>query len=551
MNPRSKPCLLRGRRRPTLLRTTLGAFKNKLPPFETAAGNRAGPGRQDKGTQAIKAAPKLAALKSKHPNASIAAPSWARWAYWIAVPAAIIWAGCMIAFASGYQNPFGPFEYRAYPMVAFAGLCLLPAVFILLSAYAVRQAAKLSVETRRARELAGDLAIPAALAADQAAGAADSVRREVERAGAAAAAAEQQLMELRRALSEESDRLVEATSDAERRAQDLTGRPRQGARGNDQSQRASWWAGAIGQRRHHRAITPRYGGVRSRRDSDPRADATLAARAADLTTAATEAGEAAVAAGQLLSDYAERLEIAGETVSARVGGVQNSLSDEQNRLSALADTLRNDQMHIVQQFEDQRAQLVAASAEARASADELTEASVRGAESLRDLIASVAEQVGQLAATAEADQAALTETARLNLQLFTGVVAEERAALEAETRTAIEALTMAAAETRRQAQEQTEASRQQVEQLGEAAFAVAQKADQAFDSRITAARRMIEQSAGLVRKLANGPPSGLKRVLPPPRAPSTIWKNFSAPSTARSLGFPKKHAHGRKPFAKP
>ncbi len=432
---------------------------------------------------------------AKHPSDL---PSFAHAAYWIAVPTAMLWAGCMAAFASGYQNPFGPFEYRPYPIAAFAGLCLLPAVFILLAAYAVRQAAKLAVETRRARDMAGELSIPVALAADQAAGAADAVRREVERAGAAAAAAEQQLLGLRRALSEESDRLIEATSGAERLAHGLTqGLAREREEMGDLTRALDGQVQAVSD-----AIAAQSRMVMEASDlaatQIQEAEAALAARATDLATAAGEAGEAASLAGQVLSEQAERLEIVGETVSARIGGLHGALADERSQLAALADALEDDQQHMAGLISAQREHLLAASADARASAEDLNEVSIRGADSLRLLIASVAEQVGQLAATAEAEQAALSEQARQNVKLFTGVVAEERAALEAETRAAIEALTAAAAQTRQAALEQTEAAREQVEQLGEAAFAVAQKADQAFDSRIGSARRMIEQSAELV-----------------------------------------------------
>ena len=108
--------------------------------------------------------------------------------------------------------------------------------------------------------------------------------------------------------------------------------------------------------------------------------------------------------------------------------------------------------------------------------------------------------MGQLAALAETEQAALREQAQTHLQLFTGVIAEERAAVETETRAALNALVSAAADTRKAAIEQAEAARDRVQQLGESAFALGQQADKAFDDRIGAARQMIEQSAGLVEQ---------------------------------------------------
>jgi hypothetical protein len=442
--------------------------------------------------------PKVEAMKAPPPKSPSDMPGWARSAYWIAVPAAVLWAGCMAAFASGYQNPFGPFEYRPYPMAAFAGLCLLPAVFILLAAYAVRQGARLSVETRKARELAGDIGISAALAADQAGGAAEAVRIQVERATAAAAAAEHQLLDLRRALSEESDRLIEATSDAERRAQVLTqglAREREEMAGLTRSLDGQVQAVSDAIAAQSRIVVEASDLAATQVQE---AEAALAARATDLAVAAGEAAEAASMAGDLLSEQSERLYAVGETVAARVGGLQGALSQDHARLAALADSLREDQQHIAAEIEAQRRHLEDASAEAMASAEAIGQASVQSAGSLRELIATVAEQVGQLAALAESDKAAIQSQAQANLKLFTGVVAEERAALEAETRAAIDALAVAAADTRKAAIEQTEAARARVEELGESAFALGQKADQAFDARVGAAQRMIEQSAGLI-----------------------------------------------------
>ena len=485
-------------------------------------------------------------------------PLWARSAYWVALPAAVIWAGCMAAFASGYRQPFGAFEYRPYPLFAFAGLCLLPAVFILLAAYAVRQAAKLSAEMRKARELAADIAIPAALAADQAGGAAAAVRREVERAAAAALAAEQQLLDLRRALAEESDRLIEATGDAERKAQTLA----------ETLSRERIEMDALAITLNTQAETAAaviVSGSRTVSEASDlaamqlqEAEAALALRATDLAAAAGEAGEAAQLVGEALAGHAERLEAAGEDVAARVQGLSGAFSAEQARLSTLADRLRADQEHIAARIAAQRDNLLSASADARAGADEMAEASEQSAGALRALIADVADQVGRIAHLAETDQADLAAKADQHLKLFTGLVADERAAMEAETRKALDALTAAAAETRtaalahgeatkaevealgaqandamaqiadaaskerarlqaetqsaldamhtatgetrKAAEAQAEAAKTRVEELGQAAFAAGQKADQAFDARLGVARRMIEQSAEMVEQ---------------------------------------------------
>jgi hypothetical protein len=250
-------------------------------------------------------------------------PAWARSAYWIAIPAALLWAGAMAAFAAGYQSPFGPFEYRPYPAIAFAGLCLLPTLFILLAAYAVRQAAKLSIEMRRARQLAGDLAI--------------------ERATTAAADAEQQLLTLRRALAEESNRLIDAAADTERRAEAL----RQGlshervelgllAQTLDAQSQAVSGVIAAGSQMVAEASDLAAAQLQE-------AEAALAAKATDLAAAAGEAGEAAQLVSDALDGHIERLDHAGVEAAARMADLQAAFSGQQSRLWELADQLRADQ----------------------------------------------------------------------------------------------------------------------------------------------------------------------------------------------------------------
>jgi hypothetical protein len=427
-----------------------------------------------------------------------ALPAWARAAYWIAVPAALLWAGAMAAFAAGYQNPFGPFEYRPYPMVAFAGLCLLPTLFILLAAYAVRQAAKLSIEMRLARALAADLAIPAALAADQTGGAAVSVRREVERATAAAADAERQLLALRSALAEESDRLIDAAADAGRRAEALRQglsheRTELGVLAETLDAQTQTVSGVIAAGSRMVAEASDLAAAQLQE-----AEAALTAKATDLAAAAGEAGEAAQMVSDALDGHIDKLDHAGAEAATRMTDLQDAFFGQQTRLWALADQLRVDQEHIATRLAEERETLMVASADARAGAEEVAEASRQSAASLRGLIAAVAEEVGQIAATAEADQDALSARAAETMTRFTGAVAEERSRMEVEARAALDAMAAAAADTRQAAMDQTEAAKARVEALGQAALLAGQTADQVFDTRIKAARGLIDQSTQML-----------------------------------------------------
>ena len=450
----------------------------------------------------------------------IALPLWARLAVPMAALAGLAWAGSLIAFCAGFQNRFGAFDYRPFPVIVFASLALLPVLFMLLAGYALRQTARMSVETRRAREMASELSLPSALAAGQVGGAAEAVRVQIEKATGAAEAAERQLLALRQALADESDRLIAATEDAGRAAEALTlglTRERQEmvALSAGLDSRAAAVTDAI--TRQTRMVTEASDLAAIQLQE---AEAALVARAADLAAAAGEAGEVATLAGDALSKQADRLDMSSDRIAAKLEGVGAKLSttleasrvglmDGHDQLSALAAHLEAGQAEVTERLDRQRIAITAAAAEAQESAAVLTEASEVGAASLRDLVAEAAEQVRILTEATQAEQAALDARARAALGLFTGAVAEERAAVEKEALDAITALSAFAAETRRATSEnveaaertakaQAEAARAQVEQLGEAAFAAGQKADQSFDARIKAARKTIETSAALV-----------------------------------------------------
>ncbi len=438
-------------------------------------------------------------------------PVWARLAYPAAITLAALWSAPLMAFCLAYQNHYGPFEYAPFPPIVFGGLAILPAVFMLLGAYVLRQAARLSMETGRARALAEELAIPAALAVDQAGGAADAVRREVSRATQAGEAAERQLLSLRQSLADESDRLIAVTEVAERAARTLTeslSRERTGMAALSSSLELQVEAmnDAISRQTQLVAETSDLASMQLQE-----AQAALAARATDLATAAGEAGEAAELAGEALTRQAERLEAVGDLVGDRLQTLNEDLGRGHSRLADLAVRLQADQQALADRLEGQRLSALATAAEAQDSVIAITGGAEQAAATLRDLIAEADARLRSVGAAVQDEQAALDARARASLSLFRDAVADERAAIEAETQAAIAGLAAWAEETRRTAAAdleaaeraaaaQAEAARAQVEQLGEAAFAVGQKADQVFEARIATARRTIEQSAALVEE---------------------------------------------------
>jgi len=445
---------------------------------------------------------------------------WARYAYPIAVAAALTWAGGLVAFVLGFQSRFGAFDYGALQWVVIGALAAMPAAFILLAAAAMRQGARLAAETRRARDLADDLAIPAALAADQTGGAMDAMRREIENASVAALEAQEPIAALRAALAEESRKLTHTAAEARE-----TGREIAETLGRERAALSELAAALQAQAAEAvEALTLQTRVVADTSDLAQaqlqEAQAALASRAADLAVAAGDASQTALMAGDKLAAQVERLEATGGGVSERLNRLQLTMARERDELNSLSESLRIDQEDLAVQMETRRAQLVEAAAEAREGAAVLGEASDAGSDALRSLIATAAEEVRRLAETAHREQEVLDAKARSAVGLFTGAVAEERATLEAKTLAAIDQLAAAAEEARMAAaghvesaalaaaehvevarariDELAETAAAKIDDLGETAFAAGRKADEVFDARMAAARRLIDQSAALV-----------------------------------------------------
>jgi hypothetical protein len=440
---------------------------------------------------------------------------FARHAYKVSVLAGVVWAAGLAAFVAGFQTQFGAFDYSPLQWVVVGLLAVLPAAFMLLSAFALRQGAQLAAETRKARALAAELAAPAMLAADQTGGVFEAMRREIEKASAAAQAAREPIAALREAMAQESQRLSEAAAEAQSTGRHLTetlGRERNALGEMRAALQVQAADAAEALARQARIVADASDLAQAQLDE---AQAALTARAADLAVAAGDARHAAETAGDQLTRQIDKLETTGVALGGRVQDIALGLGREREVLSGLADNLRADQEDLAVRLETQRAQLTEAAAAARESATVLSSASTEGAEALRDLIAAAAEEVRNLAETAHREQAALDAQARAAIGLFSGAVAEERAEIEAQTKAAIDELAAAAEEARTAAavhvQATAEAARESLDQiaenvaakidtLSEAAFAAGRRADQVFDDRISAARQMIEQSAVLVEE---------------------------------------------------
>lgn len=471
------------------------------PPFGLAD-----PASQGEMTRASSAADNLStetsltALRRERETRKSLAPPPAWPIYAGATALSALWALAPIAYAWGYRGDVVPFQNDAFALAVFALLALAPAVLVWVAAYAVRQGQKLAAEARRAQALADEMVTPALMAAGRAGDVVQAVREEIIRAGEAAQDARETLLALRSALAAETEQLVAAASGSARTAENLTR-----ALSDERSQMDALSKGLDAQSTAViDAITRQARMVAEASDLAEtqlrEAEASLAARAADLAAAAGETSDVARVAADDLTRQIARLETAGAGVAEQVGAAETGLSQQRAALVALAHGLRADQESFAAEAETHTAKLSEFLSEARLSAVEMGDRAMRGAQVLRDLVAEATEQFRDLADAAQGERDAFGQSVRQSWGELSQIAAEERARLEAQTRAAIVALTDAAEDTREAAARHGEAARQQVDQLSEAAFAAGQKADQVFEGRLEEARALIERSADLVEE---------------------------------------------------
>jgi hypothetical protein len=400
----------------------------------------------------------------------------ARYAYMAAGMGAVLWSGSFIAFMLAFQKGVAPLTYVPFQSTLLAVLTVLPAAFMILAAFAIRQGAWMAVEARTARRLAEDMVLPAAQAASETTSVLEAVRREMDRAAEATRAALDEISVLRDALTQETDRLTEAAGDAQRTAR-IVGETLANERdeiaqlSRELRSNAEDVAAAVSQQTQLVADASDLA-----RSQLQEAEATLVARAADLTAATALAGSAAEDASERLAQQTQMLDSTGAALAERLRLLDARFSEQREGLGALVDRCNDDQDEIAARLESRRAQLIDTIADARRGAAEIAQSSDEGADALRELIGAVSSQMRQLVETAEVERAALSENA-----------AETYAAIADQARYAQDATST-----------HVETARIQVEQLGQLAFDAGQRANQAFEGRISDARRLIEQSAALV-----------------------------------------------------
>ena len=420
-----------------------------------------------------------------------------RHAYLIAGVASALWIGGVAAWAA-YEYGSGGAALDPLRMAIYVLLALAPAGLAIMLAHAVRQGAGLAAETRHARELSHALVAPTALAAQQTGEVLATLRADIDQAALTAERARNDLSLLREALAAETERLNEAAETAGRTARRLTEqlggeREKLNILGGQLDGQANGVLEAV--ERQSRMVVDASDLAQTQLRE---AEAALAARAADLAAAAGEAQDAARLAADDLSRQTLRLENAGAGVAEQIQSVEEGLGQQRAALVTAAYALRTDQEDFSAQVESQRAQLTEQVSASRSAAADLDQTAQSTAESVRDLVEAATDQFRALIEMSQREADGFDAATKVALDRFEALAAEARDTLIEETRRSLETLKATAEESRATAADAAEDSRLRAERLGETLFDAAQKADQAADARIAEARRIVQETTGLV-----------------------------------------------------
>jgi len=411
--------------------------------------------------------------------------------------ASVLWISGIAAWVAS-EVAAGAFELEPLRVALFALIAMAPAGLAFMLAQTARQAGKLAVETLRAREMSDALLAPTALAARQAGTVLSGLRDDIDQAALASERARNDMVLLREALALETTRLNDAADSAGRTARRLAealGRERETlqALGLQLDSQATGVLDAV--ERQSRMVVDASDLAQTQLRE---AEAALAARAADLAAAATEAQDAARLAAEDLARQTLRLENAGSGVAEQILSVEEGLGQQRAALVSAAYALRTDQEDFSAQVESQRAQLNEQLSAARNASGDLGHASHQSAETLRQLVEAATDQFHALVEMSQREADGFDAATKVALDRFESLAADARDGLMEETRRSLEALYATADTSRAAAVEAAGQAQIRVDRLGEALFEAAQKADHAADVRIEDARRLIGETADLV-----------------------------------------------------
>ncbi len=410
----------------------------------------------------------------------------------------LLWALGLGAFVIGAQSDLSAFRLEPFRLVVLAFLALFPIGLIFAAAFALRVAAALSRQAQRTAALADAMLAPAAQATVQATDLVESLRAQVDYAVRAVRLAHNDLSELAQRLKAETDRITDATHIARGATQSVT-RSLEAERISidHMSERLSQQSLSIIETvdRQARMVADASDLAQTQLRE---AEASLSVRTTEVLAIVHDVSETTRTATADLDRQTQRLETAGSGVVDQIRSVEDNLGQQRAALVSAALSLRADQEDFAVHIENQRAQLTEALAITRVATVDLGETSARGVDILRDIVVSAQENFRAVAQASENERTAFETRVHATLSNISMMAADARDDLIEETRRALEQLNTAAGDARKAADLAAQTAQQRVDRLNETIFEASKKADEVFDSRFAAARRLIEDSAELI-----------------------------------------------------
>ncbi len=412
----------------------------------------------------------------------------------------LFWACGLTAFALGAQSDLTAFAFAPFKVAVLVFLALFPIGLIFASAFALRNAAALARQAQRTAALADALLAPAAAAAHQTGDLVDALRAQVDHAVKAVRLAHADITELSASLKSETERLHDAANIARASTQHITRalsheREAITAMGHTLDTQSANIIEAVDRQARMVADASDLAQTQLRE-----AEASLASSASSLMSAASDVSDTARTASEDLDRQTVRLETAGAGVADQVRSVEEGLSQQRAGLVSAALSLRADQEDFAVHIENQRAQLTEALSITRVATVDLGETSARGIDVLRDIVVSAQEQFRHINDAADHERTAFETRIHATLSNISVMAADARDDLIDETRRSLEQLNIAATEARRAADQAAQTAQGRVDRLNETIFEASKKADEVFDTRFSAARRLIEDSADLINE---------------------------------------------------
>jgi hypothetical protein len=409
----------------------------------------------------------------------------------------LLWAAGLISFV--FSAEVGTAMAFAPARAAILGLlALFPSGLVFAAAFALRNAAALSRQSARAAALADAMLAPATAAAQQTQSLVDSLRDQVDHAVRAVRLAHADIADLSAKLKAETDRLHDSANIARTTTQSIAQsleheRDAVARMSSELGVQASGILEAVD--RQARMVADASDLAQTQLQE---AEATLAARATDMMAAATDVTTTARTISEDLDKQTDKLQSAGTGVVEQIRVVEEGLSQQRAGLVQAALSLRADQEDFAVHIENQRAQLTEALAITRVATVDLGETSAKGVDVLRDIVLTAQENFRAVTSASENERTAFETRVHATLSNISTMAADARDDLINETKRSLEQLNSAAGEARRAADAAAQTAQARVDRLNESIFEASKKADEVFDSRFNAARRLIEDSADLI-----------------------------------------------------